>query len=354
LAGGPFEDRLTMGVLVTGAAGFIGSHTVEALFKAGADDVAALDDLSSGKRHNLDSRARFYQTDIRDARAVLAVFEQEKPQALVHLAAQMDVRRSVADPVFDCQINLIGLLNLLEAGRRHGLRRVVFASSGGTVYGEQWCFPCDEDHPCRPLSPYGVAKLASEAYLHFYRAQYGIDYVALRYANVYGPRQDPHGEAGVVAIFCERFLSGATAVIFGDGEQTRDYVFVEDVARANVAALGKAVCGVFNIGTGVETSVNQLYRMLSEVSGIRRAPSFAPARQGEQRRSAISSARAAVALDWHPQVDLCEGLQRTFQYYLSQERRGELAGARTSGLSSSLGESSSAGKRRLRSRSRSR
>ncbi len=321
-----------MRVLVTGAAGFIGSHTVEALFKAGADDVAALDDLSRGKRQNLDPRARFCQADIRDARAISGVFEREKPQALVHLAAQIDVRRSVADPVLDCQINLSGLLNLLEAGRRHGLRRVVFASSGGTVYGEQLFFPCDEDHPCRPLSPYGVAKLAGEAYLHFYRAQYAIEYVALRYANVYGPRQDPHSEAGVVGIFCERLLSGAGTVIFGDGEQTRDYVFVEDVARANVAALERAGGRVLNIGTGVETSVNQLYRILGEVSGIERPPTFAAPREGEQRRSAIAPARAAAALDWRPQIALREGLERTFQYYLSRSLREGAGPARTDDL----------------------
>jgi UDP-glucose 4-epimerase len=307
-----------MRVLVTGAAGFIGSHTLDALFKAGIDDVVALDDLSRGKRENVEPRARFYQIDIRDHSAILSLFEREKPDAMIHLAAQIDVRSSVAEPVLDCQINLTGLLVLLEAGRRHGLRRVVFASSGGAIYGEQSCFPCDEDHPCRPLSPYGVAKLASEAYLYFYRAQHGIDYVALRYANVYGPRQDSYGEAGVVAIFCERLLTGPSAVIFGDGEQTRDFVFVEDVVRANIAALERPSAGVFNIGTGVETSVNQLYHMLAAVSGIERPPTFAAPREGEQRRSVISPARAKAALDWRPQIALREGLERTFQYYRSR------------------------------------
>ena len=176
-------------------------------------------------------RARFYQADLRDAVAVRGVIERERPEVLVHLAAQMDVRRSVADPAFDAQVNLVGFLNLMEAGREHGLRRVVFSSTGGAIYGEQECYPCDEEHPRHPVSPYGVAKLATEKYLFFYRAQYGIDYVALRYANVYGPRQDPHGEAGVVAIFCGRILEGRPVTIYGDGGQTRDYVFVADVVR---------------------------------------------------------------------------------------------------------------------------
>jgi UDP-glucose 4-epimerase len=316
-----------MRILVTGAAGFIGSHTVEALLKAGAGDVAAVDDLSSGRRANLDPRARFYQADIRDKSAIAVLFEREKPEVLIHLAAQMDVRRSVAEPTLDCEINLIGLLVLLEAGRRHGLRRVIFASSGGAIYGHQLAFPCDEDHPCRPVSPYGVAKLASEAYLYFYRAQYGIEYAALRYANVYGPRQDPHGEAGVVAIFCERLLTGADAVIFGGGEQTRDYVFVKDVAGANVAALERAATGAFNIGTGVETSVNQLYRMLAEIGGIERAPLRGPARPGEQRRSSISFERATSALGWRPLVALRDGLAQTFKYYQSISANGPAGGA---------------------------
>src|SRR5579884_842476 len=223
-----------MRILVTGGAGFIGSHTVDALVAAG-HDVAVLDDLSSGRRDQVNPAARLHAADLRDAAAVSNLFGSERPEVVYHLAAQMDVRRSVADPAFDASVNLVGFLNLIEAGRRNGLRRVIFASTGGAIYGEQERFPCDEEHPLRPVSPYGVAKLATEKYLYFYRAEYGLEYLALRYANVYGPRQDPHGEAGVVAIFCGRMLAGQPVTIFGDGEQTRDYVFVGDVVRANLA-----------------------------------------------------------------------------------------------------------------------
>src|SRR5271169_1729404 len=215
-----------MRILVSGGAGFIGSHTVDALAARGGHEIAIIDDLSAGKREQINPRARFYQTDLRDAPAVRGVIERERPEVIIHLAAQMDVRRSVADPAFDAQVNLVGMLNLIEAARQHGLRRIIFASTGGAIYGEQDQFPCDEDHPRRPISPYGVAKFATEAYLFFYKAQYGIDYVALRYGNVYGPRQDPHGEAGVVAIFCGRMLEEKPVTIYGDGEQTRDYVYV--------------------------------------------------------------------------------------------------------------------------------
>jgi len=304
-----------MRILVTGGAGFIGSHTVDALVAAGAHEVSVLDGLSSGKREQVNPAARFYEADLRNAEAILPILEREKPEVIYHLAAQMDVRRSVADPALDAGINLVGFLNVMEAARRNGLRRVVFASTGGAIYGEQEQFPCDEDHPRRPVSPYGVAKLATEAYLFFYKVQYGIDYVALRYANVYGPRQDPHGEAGVVAIFCGRMLGGMPSTIFGDGEQTRDYIFVGDVARANVAALGAKASDAFNIGTGVETSVNQLYRSLASAAGLKTPPSYAPARPGEQRRSVISPARAGQVLGWRPEVTLDDGLERTFKFF---------------------------------------
>ncbi len=304
-----------MRILVTGGAGFIGSHTVDALVAAGTHEVSVLDGLSSGKREQVSPAARFYEADLRNAEAILPILEREKPEVIYHLAAQMDVRRSVADPALDAGINLVGFLNVMEAARRNGLRRVVFASTGGAIYGEQEQFPCDEGHPRRPVSPYGVAKLATEAYLFFYKVQYGVDYVALRYANVYGPRQDPHGEAGVVAIFCGRMLGSMPSTIFGDGEQTRDYIFVGDVARANVAALGAKASDAFNIGTGVETSVNQLYRSLASAAGLKTPPSYAPARPGEQRRSVISPARAGQVLGWRPEVTLDDGLERTFKFF---------------------------------------
>jgi UDP-glucose 4-epimerase len=239
---------------------------------------------------------------------------------IYHLAAQMDVRRSVADPAFDAQINLIGLLNVMEAARRNGLKRVIFASSGGAIYGEQENLPTAEDCPCRPVSPYGVAKLASESYLFFYRNEYGIGYTALRYANVYGPRQDPHGEAGVVAIFCGRLLNGQSCTVYGDGRQTRDYVYVGDVAAANVAALEHSGDGAFNVGTGIETNVKQLYAELARLAGTEKAPVHDAPRPGEQRRSVISPARAKAGLGWQPKTSLREGLAATFEYFRNSAR----------------------------------
>jgi UDP-glucose 4-epimerase len=305
-----------MRILVTGGAGFIGSNTVDALVDANAGEVAVLDNLSSGKRHQVNAKARLHEVDLRDSAAVEQVVAAERPEVIYHLAAQMDVRRSVADPAFDAQVNLVGFLNLMEAARRHGLRRVIFASTGGAIYGEQEAFPCDEDHPCRPVSPYGIAKFATEKYLFFYRQQYGIDYLALRYANVYGPRQDPHGEAGVVAIFYARILDGRRCTIFGDGKQTRDYTFVGDVARANLRALTASASGIaLNIGTGHETSVNSLYEALAGVAGEARPPEYDAARPGEQIRSVISAARAGEILGWKPEFDLAAGLERTFNYF---------------------------------------
>jgi UDP-glucose 4-epimerase len=303
-----------MRIMVTGGAGFVGSHTVDALVAAGGYQVSILDNLSTGKREQINPRASFTQADLRDAATVKAMVERERPEVIVHLAAQMDVRRSVADPSFDAEVNLVGFLNLMEAGRQHGLNRVIFASTGGAIYGEQEAFPCDEEHPRRPVSPYGVAKFATEAYLFFYQVQYGIDFVALRYANVYGPRQDPHGEAGVVAIFCGRILAGQPCTIYGDGGQTRDYVYVGDVVRANLAAIESAVSGAFNVGTGVETDVNQLYAALASAAGSKVPPSYGPARPGEQRRSVISAARAERELGWRPQRTLQDGLARTFNF----------------------------------------
>jgi len=310
-----------MKILVTGGAGFIGSHTVDALVATGEHQVSIIDDLSAGKRHQVNPGARFHQTDLRDADAVRRVIAEETPETIVHLAAQMDVRRSVADPSFDAQVNIVGFLNLMEAARLQGLRRVIFSSTGGAIYGEQEKFPAPEDHPLHPVSPYGVAKLATENYLFFYKVQYGIEYTALRYGNVYGPRQDPHGEAGVVAIFCGRMLERKPCTIFGDGKQTRDYVFVGDVARANLAASKKSVSGAVNIGTGIETSVNDLYHTLGTVADVTTGPEYAPARPGEQSRSVISPARAGAELDWRPEVGLARGLDLTFSYF--KDRAGK-------------------------------
>jgi UDP-glucose 4-epimerase len=304
-----------MRILVTGGAGFIGSHTVDALVATAAHEVSIIDDLSAGMRDRINPTARFYQADIRDAGEVGRIVASERPEVMIHFAAQMDVRRSVADPAFDAQVNLVGFLNLMEAARQHGLRRVVFSSTGGAIYGDQDFFPADESHPCRPISPYGVAKFATESYLHFYRAQYGIEYAAMRYANVYGPRQNPHGEAGVVAIFCGRLLENQPVTIFGDGEQTRDYVYVGDVVRANVAAITATVTGPINVGTGIETTVNQLYRTLAGVAKSGQPAAYAPARPGEQSRSVIAAGRAGRELRWTPQIMLEEGLRRTYEFF---------------------------------------
>jgi UDP-glucose 4-epimerase len=304
-----------MRLLVTGGAGFIGSNTVDALIAGGQGEVAVLDDLSAGKRAQVHPKARFHEADLRDAEKVRQIVAQERPEVIIHLAAQMDVRRSVADPPFDAQVNVVGFLNLIEAARQHGLKRVIFSSTGGAIYGEQEQFPCNEEHPRRPISPYGVAKFATEAYLFFYKAQYGIDYVALRYANVYGPRQDPHGEAGVVAIFCGRMLEDKPVTIYGDGEQTRDYVYVGDVVRANLAAVAAPVSGAFNIGTGIETSVNHLFGTLAKAAGAKHPAAYGPARPGEQSRSVISPAKAAQELKWRPEVSLETGLAQTYRFF---------------------------------------
>jgi UDP-glucose 4-epimerase len=309
-----------MKVLVTGGAGFIGSHTVDGLVAAG-HEVAVLDNLSAGKREQVNPAARLHEVDLRDADRVREVLAKERPEAVYHLAAQMDVRRSVADPAFDAQVNLVGMLNLMEAGRVNGLRRVIFASTGGAIYGNQETYPCAEDHPLQPVSPYGVAKLATERYLFFYKVEYGIDYLALRYGNVYGPRQDPHGEAGVVAIFCGRMLAGQPVKIFGTGEQTRDYVFVADVVRANLASLKVNITGALNVGTGLETSVNRLFKELAG-SSYELKPVYDAARHGEQQRSVISPAAAAQALGWRPEVTLRAGLARTLAFFTERAGRG--------------------------------
>jgi UDP-glucose 4-epimerase len=302
-----------MRVLLTGGAGFIGSHIADHLLVRG-HEVAIVDDLSTGKRENVPGGALFYERDIQSGCA--EVFEEFAPQALCHQAAQMDVRRSVREPDFDAEVNVIGTLRLLENCIKHDVRRVVFASTGGAVYGEQREFPAPEDHPHYPVSPYGVSKLAGERYLHFYRTQYGISYAALRYANVYGPRQDPHGEAGVVAIFCGNLAAGRGSSINGTGEQTRDYVYVEDVVRANILALeGEAPSGAYNIGTSIETSVNELYEILRETSGKDLPPTHSPAKPGEQLRSSIDPTKASQVLDWRPETDLATGLKQTLGFF---------------------------------------
>jgi UDP-glucose 4-epimerase len=319
-------------ICITGGAGFIGSHLADA-FLARGDRVTVVDDLSSGREENVPAGAELLRLDVRSEAAAARV-EQGGFDLLVHQAAQMDVRRSVADPVHDASVNVLGSLNLLEAAARGGVRRVLFASTGGAIYGEQDRHPADEDHPARPVSPYGVAKLAVERYLYYYAVEKGLEAVALRYANVYGERQNPHGEAGVVAIFCARLLAGETATINGDGLQTRDYVHVSDVVRANLAAAEMALsdgeggrdamppCRVYNVGTGVETTVVELYRHLAAALGADRPALHGPAKAGEQRRSSIDASRLRADLGLPQPLPLAEGLGRTAAWFASRRRSG--------------------------------
>ena len=307
-----------MRILVTGGAGFIGSHLVDRFVQDG-HDVVALDDLSSGVASQVNGKARLVTADIRrpEARAAMLAFA---PEVLCHHAAQMDVRRSVANPAFDADVNLVGLLNVLEAGREAGaLKHVLFASSGGAMYGEQDTFPANEDHAVRPESPYGLAKALSERYLDWYQRFYGIHYTALRYGNVFGPRQNPHGEAGVVAIFCQRILDGKDITIFGDGSQTRDYVFVDDVVNANALALEHRLQGGFNVGAGIETDVNMLATALLAASPTKVAVHHEAARPGEQKRSVISPAKLTAATGWKPALPVADGLARTFAWFAERQ-----------------------------------
>jgi UDP-glucose 4-epimerase len=300
-------------ILVTGGAGFIGSHITYALLEAG-HAVTVLDDLSMGKRENVDTRAAFVKMDVRD-RTVGEVFSRGRFNAVIHHAAQMDIRKSVDDPAFDASVNILGSINLLEHSRGTGVKKFLFASTGGAIYGEQDYFPADENHPMRPLSPYGIAKLAVEKYLFYYREVYGLSFVSLRYANVYGPRQNPHGEAGVVAIFTSRMFAGEQPKINGDGKQTRDYTYVDDVVRANLFALGYEGSGVFNVGTGIETSVNDLFFLLRSLTNSNADELHGPPKKGEQMRSVLDASLLRKTSGWAPSVDLKDGLARTVEYF---------------------------------------
>lgn len=300
-------------ILVTGGAGFIGSHIVDA-YVADGHDVVVVDNLSTGKRENINPKAKFYEMDICDS-SVARIFEEERPEILNHHAAQIDVRISVADPRRDMNVNLGGLINLLEAGHKNGLKKVVFASSGGAVYGDDGPIPTSETHIAQPISPYGLNKLASEKYLFFYEKVYGLEWVALRYSNVYGPRQNCMGEAGVVAIFIDKMLGGQQPVINGDGTQTRDYVYVGDVVQANRLAIVKGMSGIYNIGTGVETDVRAIFGALRELTASKIDECFGPAKKGEQLRSCISPGKIESELGWRPRTQLYEGIRNTVEWF---------------------------------------
>ncbi len=303
-----------MKIVVTGGAGFIGSQIADAYVGLG-HEVLVIDNLSTGERRNLNAKAQFVEADIRTDVAAKAV-EAFKPDALNLHAAQIDVRKSVGEPRFDADTNIGGTLNMVEAGRRGGaLKRVVYAASGGSMYGDSLVMPTPETEPVGAVSPYGVSKATGELYLACWRAMYGLHYVALRYANVYGPRQNLHGEAGVVAIFAERLLRGDACTIYGDGKQTRDFVFVGDVVDANVKALTTEFCGGVNIGTQAETDVNRVYELLAKNLGVATAAKHGPERLGEQRRSVLANGKAKQVLGWAPQFDVERGMADTIRWY---------------------------------------
>jgi UDP-glucose 4-epimerase len=308
-------------VLVTGGAGFIGSHVVDRMVRDG-HAVTVVDNLSGGRAANVNRAATLKVCDLRSPR-LHAVVTEARPEAVIHVAAQAAVARSVADPPFDASVNVVGTLVLLEASQRAGVRRVVYTSTGGAAYGDTDVLPTPEDHPARATSPYGVSKVAAERYLECWAGLTGGSVLSLRLANVYGPRQNPLGEAGVIAIFCYRMLREEPCVVNGDGEQTRDYVFVEDVADAAARALGRSqVTGVVNVGTGIESSVNELYRRLARAAGLDRPAGHAPARPGEQRRSVLDASRAKALLGWTPTTTLDDGLARTFAWFKTETATG--------------------------------
>ena len=301
-----------MKAVVTGGAGFIGSHITDALLARG-DEVLVVDDLSRGRRELVPAAARLEVFDIRGDAFAETVLTY-RPDVVFHQAAQIDVRRSVREPLLDTEINVVGTVNVLQASATAGVRRVIFASSGGTVYGDAETLPTPESAGFAPTSQYGAAKAAAELYGEMYARLTGLEFVALRYANVYGPRQDPHGEAGVVAIFAQRLLAGEPAVINGDGTQTRDYVYVGDVVAANLAAIDGPT-GSYNVGTGVETDVNELFRIVAVAAGVDAAADHGPAKAGEQRRSCLDVSKAAASLGWKPTTAFTEGAAETVRYF---------------------------------------
>ncbi len=302
-----------MKVLVTGGAGFIGSNIVDRLISKGYE-VVIIDDMSTGELKNINPKATFYQIDIQSD-AIEDIFREEMPDYLNHHAAQIDVRKSVANPLFDAKINILGTINLLQNCVKYGVKKVIFASSGGAIYGEQRIFPAPETHIAEPMSPYGITKLIGEKYLYYYYIVHKLKYLALRYGNVYGPRQNPCGEAGVIAVFTNNMLENKQSIINGDGKQTRDYVYVDDIVDANYLAMEKDVVGAFNIGTGKETDVNQIFHLLRRTVNVEVEEIHGQPKEGEQLRSLLECSKAKWYLDWSPKTSLEEGIQMTVAYY---------------------------------------
>jgi UDP-glucose 4-epimerase len=300
-------------VLVTGGAGFIGSHVVDALIEEG-HTVVVVDDLSTGRVEHVNPQATFYHVDIRSPE-LAEVFQRERPDLINHHAAHADVRRSVADPRYDAEVNILGSLNLLECARQNGISKLIYASTGGAIYGEPVYLPCDEDHPLGPICPYGVSKLTVERYLSYYGHAYAFQYTVLRYPNVYGPRQDPTGEGGVVAIFSRRMLGGEQVVINGSGEQERDFLYVADVVRANILAQDRLDGQIYNLGTGVGTSVNDLFALMASKSGYAGEPFYGPQKPGETFKIYLDASKARQELNWQPEVGVEQGLGATIASY---------------------------------------
>lgn len=307
-------------ILITGGAGFIGSHIAWTLVAKGYE-VHILDNLSSGKRSNVPKKAILHEMDVRDSESVFKLFAEYRFPIMFHQAAQMSVVRSVRDPRNDADVNILGLLTLLEAGKKNGLEKVVFASSGGVIYGDPVRLPQDEDHPLRPKSPYGIAKLACENYLRCYSETHHLGYVSLRYSNVYGPRQNPESGAGVIAIFMKKLLTGKQPVINGDGRKTRDFVYIADVVSANLHALSHHEIGEFNVGTGTETDINTVFQTIRKICGPDVPEIHGEDMAGEQERSCLDIKRARAVLDWTPKVQFEDGLRRTIAWYIKQNHQ---------------------------------
>lgn len=300
-------------ILVTGGAGFIGGHLVDKLIEKGYD-VVVVDNLSTGSKENLNRKAKFYKTDIQDKK-IASIFAKEKPDAVFHYAAQISVRDSVTDPINDAKINIVGSLNILENCRKNKVRKIIFSSSGGSIYGDIDTFPTNENAKEVPLSPYAIAKLSVEKYLYYYQKYFGLDYVSLRFANVYGPRQNSKGEAGVIAIFSDKMLKAEKVFINGTGEQTRDFIFVDDVVEAGLLALEKGKIGIFNLGTGIETDINTIFRELKKILNTGCQELHAQEQAGESKRSCLDYSKIEQELGWSPRFNIKEGLEKTAAWF---------------------------------------
>ncbi|MDA8402184.1 MAG: NAD-dependent epimerase/dehydratase family protein [Deltaproteobacteria bacterium] len=310
-----------MKILLTGGAGFIGSHVTDELIAKG-NDVVIIDNLSTGFEYNINPKAKFVKTDITDFKKIENIFAEESPEIIYHFAAQIDVRKSVSDPLFDAETNIMGTLNLIKLSSDFKIKKFIFSSTGGAIYGDTDVRPTPENHPEWPLSPYGIAKLATDKFLNYYNEIFGLKYVSLRYGNVYGPRQNPHGEAGVVAIFLNKMLKGEQPIINGDGDQTRDYVYVEDVVKANILALENIdKVGIYNVGTSIEISVNDLFKEINKNFDNKYKEVHGPAKLGEQKTSCLNYEKIKKDMNFIPKTDFSEGIKETYKWFLLNNRR---------------------------------